>query len=626
MIRKFLPCVVLGIGALLCSGPSSPASTTLRRVASPETEADNVDTFHNIRDALMTAPALASGAVIEILPGAAPQRLSGQNFNVSGLVVRGAAGVDASDQPTLALGGASTISAANVRFERLNLQFESGATLQVNGSSFTLTKSQVFDPGGTGTLLLDGIGTTLSSNTILISNTTISGQPSIKVQTATLTTFRDNDFFHIGPGVLVFLSYTVAGAKNDLIEGNRFFGPASMLGAAPLASLIEAVSDVVVRDNYFSDPGFATVGLSVRGGSQNILVEGNTFEMSTTLGQFSIASGAAGAATSVTVRGNEFVGDSTTLGLTISLASSGTQTLVIEGNRFRTGIGMRLGSAGAGVAGCDAGLGASSSLGANDFSAYTAAATSGAGAIVTAAPTVGTSATALGNLFGGDPETVIFDKDDSGTLINVNATTALAGDQAYVALLYARFLRRPADLSNTSSGGAGVLVTKLANGASPKAIAKKVILSEEALGRVIDGHYRAILGRSPSETERHAGFLFLTQQGKLEENLITSLYTRKEAGVRYSRTVDFVHAIFAGLLGRAPSDDELSQFVRVAKTSRADAVNLLLAKGEYKSIRVAEVFDDLLDRAPTGAELTAFRSLDRLNLQIELVRKRRAGL
>src|SRR5205807_2110849 len=75
------------------------------------------------------------------------------------------------------------------------------------------------------------------------------------------------------------------------------------------------------------------------------------------------------------------------------------------------------------------------------------------GSVVSAATAAGPVSARM-NLFAvPNPETVIFDQADSGTLANVDASTPLTGNAAFVQALYLEFLHRAGNLANPNDAG-----------------------------------------------------------------------------------------------------------------------------------------------------------------------------
>src|SRR5439155_3995641 len=103
-----------------------------------------------------------------------------------------------------------------------------------------------------------------------------------------------------------------------------------------------------------------------------------------------------------------------------------TLNVKVEGNDFhfnQVGVDVPPGPGSGSVAGIDLGGGTLGSKGGNNFRSFSAAATTTSGAIVVSAPLVAGTISAQKNIFSvANPETVIFDQNDDGTLANVDAT------------------------------------------------------------------------------------------------------------------------------------------------------------------------------------------------------------
>src|SRR5262249_27000945 len=144
------------------------------------------------------------------------------------------------------------------------------------------------------------------------------------------------------------------------------------------------------------------------------------------------------------------------------------------------------------------------SAGGNNFRTFKSAAASNAGAIVVAANTSAEGTLqAQNNLFGtADPETAVFDSADDATAANVVTTGAPTGNAAFVQALFLKFLHRVGNLASPSD--AGGLVAALNGGTPVSAVAAAIVRSPEALGLVVDGLYRNILGRDADAAGRAA--------------------------------------------------------------------------------------------------------------------------
>jgi hypothetical protein len=591
------------------------ASPTFRRVVGPDILVDNVDTFASLNEALSSGGIVAD-AVIQIEPGAISSRLD-STVALNGLTIRGAASLDASDVAAIWINKNVSITGSNVRFENLQLVVESGFSLNVSGPSFTMARS-VFvmnGAGTTGALLLNGTAATFSSNRMFLvpDNSGIAGTLAfISVDAATQTTFKDNFLIHSGTGVRPFIRYNVSGSKNDTYEGNRFYGPARAGGATTMITTSSStpVSNIVFRDNAFFDPDSAGAAVSISSGCQGFLLEGNRFDFPTSSSIPAVtATVNSGATIGVTMRGNDFRGPLFT-NVFLSGVATGTYNAKFEGNRFRGRAGVNFSGGSAVPGGIDLGGGALGSLGGNDFTAFTEPAATNTGALfmgLSAAATL----KAQKNVFIGDPEIVIGDLNDVAGLADFDATNAFTGNTAFVASLYARFLARPADPSNPTD--AGVFIASLGAGTKPRTVAEKIIRTPESLGRLVNDHYRDILGRTPSDIERTAAVTALQKKTKTEEKIITSLFASPEARIRYSADADFIAAIFARLLRRVPTDTEAVLFTKLTAKSRSRPVQVLIATAEFRALRTTLVFDDILRRTPTDAEKLRLKTKDRIS-------------
>ena len=599
------------LSGILLAG-TGEASPTVRFVVGPDVPVDGVDTFGTVASALTTS-GLASGAVIEIEPDAPPALLPNSAFAAAqaaapaGFTIRGNPAFAAGELEPLQLTDAVTISAPDVHLENLHLRFAANAKLIASGARTLLDHNEIGIDAAVagGAIELNGPSATVLANRILSSGDTFPNFLVLLRNAATESTIADN--FFAATFSLNLLAYEPSATpKNDLIAGNTFRGPRGNVATALV--FIPAVSNVTIRDNVLIDDDFAQSGIALAFGCQNIDIRHNRISLTGSPDNgISLALGS-NAATSLTIAGNDV--DMGTGGAAIFLASPTAGLAArIEGNRLRARTGIYLFSNGGTLSDVDLGGGSRGSLGGNDFRAFTATATNTAAAVLTAGSPTETVA-AANNVFAGDAETAVFDHDDDPTRAGIATTPALAGNAAYVAALYARFLGRAADPEDPAD--AGGLVGQLDGGAKAAKVVAQIVRSPEAVGSVVDTAYRSILGRAPTADERAAGITRLAK--KKEEDLLALLFASAEARGLFASDGAFVTELFGRLLGRLPSADELTLYAKIAAKKRSKVVAAILKTGELGARRATLVFRDLLRRDPTPEELRKLQKQDRLKL------------
>jgi hypothetical protein len=612
-LRTLRVCVWLACAACCFGAPGAAASPTQRFVVGPDVTPDGVDTFGALSTALTTA-GLASGAVIQIEPSAIVSSVSNSAFATAqasatgGFTIRGNPSAGAGETGLIVLRDVVTISAPNVRFENVNLRIETAGRLIATGSDFAIEGSVVLAErtASDGTIALGGASGVVASSRI---STAPGISQTVRVQDgSTGAAIRDNVF--TSSNAVNFVQFdATATPMGAVVERNTFHGNTGIASTA--AVHVNQSRGVAIRDNDFIDTDSGFIVISVSTGSQEIVLERNRIRFSdpSTTG-ISVSGGSPGLATSVEILGNDVSGVGT--GLSIGAPASGTFIARIEGNRFEATTGVAITSAGVSLADVDLGGGSQGSLGGNDFTAFTDPALITVGAIRVG--TAGGPVTARGNVFAGDPETVIFDVADEPSRIDVDASDALTGNAAFVARLYAFFLGRAADLAD--AGDAGAVLAALDGGRKASEVVRGVVRSEESLEAVVDRAYRAVLGRSATPEELASAIAGLAKKKK-EEELVAALLSSAEARGTLGSDGAFVARAYALLLQRLPTEAETAAGAAAAAKggkARLKAVRAILKSGDFTAARVAAATRALLRREPTPDEIAKLRKLDRLSL------------
>jgi glucose/arabinose dehydrogenase len=254
----------------------------------------------------------------------------------------------------------------------------------------------------------------------------------------------------------------------------------------------------------------------------------------------------------------------------------------------------------------------------------------------------GTASLNLGPLPAGPHTfTVSFVPDDptdfapssASASLTVLSTPALTGNAAYVDALYRAFLHRPANTSNPADGGAWV--SALDSGAlTPRAVARAVALSGEALGVLVDGLFQQILGRAADPTGRAIFVGFLAGGGTVEQ-AVSLLIASPEFAAAAPTGDAFVRALYLRVLGRGAGAAEVANAVgALPALGRAGLAAAFLTSPEFRTALVgrlygiapanagslAAVFPALLHRqsAPAPAEVAGWvgSGLGALDLEV----------
>ncbi len=172
-------------------------------------------------------------------------------------------------------------------------------------------------------------------------------------------------------------------------------------------------------------------------------------------------------------------------------------------------------------------------------------------------------------------------------------------DQSFIQALYQTelgFAASPSDINfwlNVLHGPGG-----------RQAVVDGIDRSQPALTRLTASWYRTYLGRSPANGEEQA-LVARLQAGETEESVLASLLSSDEY-VRLAGGSDsgFVQRLFAQLLGRPATPDEVSGYVGalIPQVGRNGAAWLVLTSAEHRRLAVAADYAQTLHR--TGLSLS----------------------
>jgi len=606
-LKSYIAGLSLSVAMLpaLCAG-----SGTFRQVVAPGVPVDNVNTFPNLATAL-EADGLVVGARIQINPGAVPGTLTAAALNkalsmaINGFEVAGAAGTDPVEMEPIKVSENLVVTGASVYFTGVNIHVESSSGINIIGPGFRLGNSELSSDGSPdGMLILNGTGAILYNNRYRSV-----GGTQIKVQfLASNSYIVDSEFLSMGDATNIAYQSVALVNRNDQISDNRFVGG---LGATSPVQLMIAGgnSAITVRDNVFTDPDTGLGAIQLSGGGE-IRITRNQFSFGSTpsSGLIQVLGSGTGFPTEVGIDGNDLNLVTSGIGLEIQTSMMGSVSAIVEGNRFRGGAGVTLQNNGGSLANIDFGGGNQGSQGCNIFRSYTGIATAGTGSFIGLSGTG--SVSAGNNAFAGDPEISIMDFNDENSRPDILPTDPLTGNKAYVAGMFTLFSMEAVNVHSLEVAGADVAALDAGKPAS--VFAKKVIRSERSLTPLVHNAYHRMLRRRPVGDEYSKGVLFMTKRS--EEDFQTSLLTSNEARNLYASTTSFTHKAFNTLLGRVPTEDEVTTFSAMAAKSRLKGVQTLLKSPEYTTRRVHAAYQYLLRRDATADEIKKYKTQDRLRL------------
>lgn len=564
-----------------------------RFVVPVELPADNLTTFHSLSQALTTT-GVASGDIIQIEPNSSPGTISDSDLPaVTNLTIRGHPAFPAAELPAFSTFTSLTIDSNQAGFtlQNVNLILDAGLAFNANG---TISSSRILNLFGG--ITLNGTSAAILRDNLIISHGSGTSNGLVDVFTTAGGQNLLSGNTIIGQFVGVLLRYRGSNTVTDRVVGNTLVGDLSAQSSDQLV-VDQGVSGLTIQDNTFREDDLFVRNILVNPGAQNIRILDNTFQMlsnSTTQAAVRVQNGSGGTTTSVVLARNVFQGSGKGTGIDLNFIGAGTFITKVEGNDFRTQIGVFVNGTSS-AAGIDLGGGSQGSLGGNNFRSFTTVAGADAGAIVCTAGSAVGSVQAQGNLFRvADPEFVIRDNGDSSSLADVMPTGNLTGKAAFVQALYQRFLRRTGNVNDPND--AGFWVNRLNTGTSAATVADSITRSRESLGLLVDGLYRRFLQREADSIGRDY-FVNLVVQGSTLENISRLFMTSPEYLTHFGSDRAFVLSLYQKLLRRSPTQSEIDAHVATLPgQGRAGVANAFLTSAEYRGIFVRQFYTDLLRR------------------------------
>ena len=598
---------------------------------------DNQMTFATLQTALIT-PGLSAGDTIQIEPGSSPGNVVNADLPaLANLTIQGDPGVAAAAIPQFTISDAFIAAQAGFTLRNVNIGLVGAGSLALAANA-SITGSIVTDVNSTASMpvVLSGTVDDLL-NSILVDNSTTAASAFITVNPGAAGTSNliAGNTLVLNTPATVLLQYTagVATTIRDQVNNNTFL---TVLGTSPSALLQESgpINGLTIQANTFSGADRGTRAISVSSsvaGVTSTTIGGNTINLTAvtsmmmpanTIG-IDLSTATSGVTLNAVLQGNAIntIGQGT--GLEFDIGNTGSiVTARVQGNDFHSNeIGVFINStAGAAlVSGIDLGGGSQSSVGGNNFRSFTAA-TMTSGAIVTNSLIVQGTISARSNIFanGVNPESVTFDSSEVMSLSNVDESSPLTGNAAFVETLYITFLKRAGNTASATD--AGSWVTALDNHtATQAAVAAGIIRSGEALGLLVDGLFLKVLGRLSDAGGRNS-FVSMLQNGATVEQVIVDMVTSPEFNTLTGSDAGFVQTLYVRLLGRIGSNAEVAGWVNALHSmGRASVANAFVRSGEFRGdvvqqlygfsqaalSSVASLFPPLLHRpsAPTAVEV-----------------------
>jgi hypothetical protein len=607
---------------------------------------DNQTNFATLQAAL-TTPGLVAGDSIQIEAGAAPGNLVNANLpQVMNLTI-GGVGLAT---PQFTISDSVTIGPAQAGFSlrAVNVGLIGAGSLTFDTDA-SIINSKVVDisSNAVAAVTLNGAADNLQASTFI-------NDASLPIQTALVLVtpgsgsnnrITGNTFVANAP-VDDLLAYQASSAVTitDQLTNNTFLGSAGsnvgvMLFVGALLNNVNSapISGLFVQDNTFTDSDVDVTAIRLNHVGLGTAVMRNQINLTATsiLNRgIVVVAGGAGTTTTAHVTSNEIntAGSGTGVEVNLGATADSVVNFQAEGNDFhsnRVGVAVvaPIGSA-APLAGIDLGGGGQSSLGDNNFSSFTSAGFNAGAIVLTNVSSGEGTLKAQRNIFarGISPATVITDANG-----NVDSSSPLTGNAAFVATLFNDVLRRAGDTTNPND--AGFFVNGLdANTTTHSQVAKDIVganpaLSEstEAVGLLVDGLYQDLLGRA-SDPGGRSSFVNFLQKGGILETVIDVMVTSLEYTDRFGANSAFVQSLYNKLLGRPGSSAEVSAWVGALETPgqpggltrnmvandfvtsvefRFEVVQQLYGFAQAPPAAVAGIFPDLLHRAtaPTPVEV-----------------------
>jgi hypothetical protein len=517
-----------------------------------------------------------SGTVI-VEPGAASEPAA-VNVTMANLTIAGDPNVSGASLSQYNL----NVSVSGVTLTNLNL---GTVTESATGSALTISRSQLFSFVETGAV--SGTGLNTLTHNLISGFVTLGGNSGLLQPTS------------------------------DLIVDNDF------IGSQPTVLQLTNSNSTQVTGNHFVNDGASATAILVRSGSDQVLISGNTVEMTgagTPIGvTLQNNGGASGNVLGAKVLNNDLHAGTNGTGLFINVFGTGAfMTVQVEGNDFHTNkVGVDINGVTASSTGggnVDIGGGANgfgTSKGANNFRGFDGV--GGHFAIVSRNTDAGVNTQALKNIFdaGVNANSRVKDSFNGGGTGTIFVSTTLDANHAYIQTLYHDLLGRVGD--PTVGGEVDQWVAKLAPKTGRVKVATAIMLSDESLGRMVDHLYDQYLDRDPTALE-------LTKYKKvLKTRNLASVEVSLLSSVEYQSRIntDFAQALYINLLDRPATGAEL---VTAYKSSGLKALaTKVTGLKEYRLHVSTGYLQDLLHRTPTADEATALSKKAGPLLNLELL-------
>ncbi len=597
-----------------------------RFVVPSSVPADNVTTFASLQAALTTA-GLAAGDVVQIEPGSAPGNIANNAVPaVANLTIQGDPNAGLASLPTFTVSNSLIISAAQGGFtlKGVNVALIDGGSLVFNANA-TITGSAVVDVSSTATDAIAFNGTT----DVLI-NSTITDQTNqtllgISPPTGSSNVVAGNTFVAAASGgnnTLVTYQSLGAVAVSDRIANNTFTGVKGS-NVSTFISVTGAVSGLTIQGNTITSGDGVAAGIVLQVTSTGLTVAGNTIHLSGggSGGGIEVLANGLGPAT-VTISNNQVASDSLQGAITFTLDTVAANVLnaKVQGNDLHnSSVGIVINQPSTvtppPVTGIDLGGGSQGSLGGNNFRSFVTLSPNSTAINVSGVAAAQGTVKAQRNLFatGVTPANVVADPNH-----NLDLSSPLTSNAAFVQTLYLDFLRRTGDTTN--AGDAGGWVSYLNAGGSRAAVINAIARSAEALGVLVNGLYLKVLGRA-ADPGGQAAFVSFLQNGGTVEQTIIFLATSPEYASQAGSDGAFVQSLYNKLLGRLGSNTDVANWVSILpQVGRAGVVNFIVHSAEFRgdvvrqlyaggaTAPVATLFPNLLHRAtqPSPSEVNAW--------------------
>src|SRR5438105_2056557 len=614
---------------------------------------DNQTTFATLQTAL-TTPGLSAGDTIQIEPGSSPGNVVNADLpTLANLTIQGDPGLAATAIPQFTISDAFIAAEASFTLRTVNIGLVGAGSLALDANATILGSivTDVNSSASTPVVLSGTVDDLLNSMLVDNSSTTVSAFITINPGAAGTSNLIAGNTLVLNTPATVLLQYTagVTATVRDQVNSNSFL---AVLGTSPTALLQESgpINGLTIQANTFAGADKGTRAISVSSsvaGVTSTTIVGNTINLTAvssmimpanTIG-IDLSTATSGVTLNAVVQGNAVNTIAQGSGLQFDIGNTGSiVTARVQGNDFHSNkIGVFIDStAGAAlVSGIDLGGGSQSSVGGNNFRSFTAAATMTSGAIVTNSLIVQGAISARSNIFanGVNPESVTFDSSEVMSLSDVDESSPLTGNAAFVETLYIDFLKRAGNTASASD--AGSWVTALDNHTATQAtVAAGIIRSGEALGLLVDGLFLKVLGRA-SDASGRSSFVSMLQNGATVEQVIVNMATSPEFDALTGADAGFVQALYVRLLGRIGSNAEVAGWVNALHSmTRASVANAFVRSGEFRGdvveqfygfsqaalSSVASLFPPLLHRpsAPIAVEVGGWvnSSLDILSIEV----------